>query len=254
MKITFARRAPLSAALGDEHRGAVDQRRAAAARLVAKKSAAEARVAAAPPGYLLVHGSSDIARHCELLSPLPRPGEVRVDVTPGRKRGEWHVDVATCDRPGLLAAFTGVLAEVGADVVQAVLATWEDGAALEAFVLRAAEVPDAVDLQARFVESLSRPTAAEAVTDAVVVTFDGDASALYTRCDVRATDRPGLLHSLAVAIASAGADVHAARVTTIGDVAHDVFDLSDRAGNKLDGRLIGAIADRLREGVGALRR
>ena len=46
------------------------------------------RIAACPPGYLLAHDSGDIARHCELLEPLPAPGEVRAlvaqHVTGGR--------------------------------------------------------------------------------------------------------------------------------------------------------------------------
>ncbi|MBV8305272.1 MAG: hypothetical protein JOZ04_13760, partial [Acidimicrobiia bacterium] len=68
-------------------------------------------------------------------------------------------------------------------------------------------------------------------------------------CDVRAGDRPGLLHALAVSIAVAGADIHAARVATAGGLAHDVFDLSDASGHKLDAVLQDAIRARLRAGV-----
>jgi UTP:GlnB (protein PII) uridylyltransferase len=233
--------------LGDEHRGPVDRRRAAAVGLVEDGSGAATRIADAPPGYLLVHGSSDIARHCELLCPLPLPSEVRVEATPGRTRGEWHVDVATRDRRGLLAAFTGVLAAANVDVVQAVLATWDDGAALEAFVVRCDDAPDGLALQHAFVASLREPLEACPVGDAGV-TFDDSTSALYTQCDVRAADRPGLLHALAVAMASAGADVHAARVRTAGGLAHDVFDLSDPTGRKLDTGLENRIRSCLREG------
>lgn len=240
-------------ALDDEHRASVDRRRAAVIRLVGDGSDASARIAAAPPGYVLVHGSSDIARHCELLSPLPRPHDVRVDVTPGRAARQWHVDVATRDRPGLLAAFTGVLASSDINVVQAVLATWDDGAALEAFVVRADEAPDATRLQASLSASLHQPLESEPVADAVV-SFNNHASALYTRCDVRGPDRPGLLHALAVAIAGAGADVHAARVTTEDGLAHDVFDLSEPAGDKLDDATADAIRGRLRDGTAAVRR
>lgn len=190
------------------------------------------RIADAPPGYVLVHDSTDIVRHCELLSPLPDPSEVRVVATPGRAPGEWHLDVATRDRPGLLAAFTGVLAAAGIDVLQAVLATWDDGAALEAFVVRSSVAPDEAALPRALVTSLGAPLQAEPVTDATIA-FDDRGPALYTRCDIRAADRPGLLHALAVAIATAGVDVHAARVTTANGMAHDVFDLSDPAGRKL---------------------
>lgn len=241
MRIGFGRaRRPLQPALGDDHRGPVDRRRTAAVRLVADGDQAARRIADAPPGYILVHDSSDIVRHCELLSPLPEPSEIRVVVTPGRAPGEWHLDVATRDRPGLLAAFTGVLSAAGIDVVQAVLATWDDGAALEAFVVRSVVAPDESALQRALEASLRTPIERQPVADAAVA-FDDRGPALYTRCDIRAADRPGLLHTLAAAIATAGADVHAARVTTADGVAHDVFDLSDPAGQKLGADLQDAI-------------
>jgi UTP:GlnB (protein PII) uridylyltransferase len=236
--------------LGDEHRGQVVSRQLAATRLVGATSAVAARIAAAPPGYLLAHDSSDVARHCALLSPLPAPGEARVVATPGRARGEWHLDVASRDRFGLLAAFTGVFAGSGIEVVQAVLATWDDGGALEAFVVRSADQPDSHALQNAFEASLAEPLSSPAVADAHVTFDDG---ALYTGCDVRAADRPGLLHAVAVAIADAGAAVHAARVTTIDGVARDRFDLSDRTCHKLDATLEEAIRAGVLCGVTGLR-
>ena len=240
------------ATLGAEHRGQVEDRGAAAARLVGGPSPVAARIAAALPGYLLAHDSGDVARQCQLLEPLPAPGEVRVVVTPGRARGAWHLDVATLDRPGLLAACTGVLAEESLDVAQAVVATWDDGGALEAFVVCSAVPPAAGVLQAAFEASLDRPLDAMPVVGAEV-RFDADASPLYTRCDVEAPDRPGLLHAVASAIAAAGADVHAARVATVDGVARDRFDLSDRAGRKLDATVEAAVRTGLACGVTAPR-
>jgi UTP:GlnB (protein PII) uridylyltransferase len=236
------------AALSDVHRGQVEVRKQSAARHVEPGSDAATRIESAPPGYLLAHDSGDIARHCQLLSPLPAQGEVRVVVTPGRGPAEWHLDIASRDRPGLLAAFTGVLAERYLDVVQAVVATWDDGAALEAFVIRSASAPDSAALQADFERSLNEPLASSPLFDARV-TFDHTASPLYTRCDVRAADRRGLLHSIAVAIAAAGADVHAAGVATTDRVALDCFDLSTPAGHKLTPSLEAAIEANVRNGV-----
>ncbi|HZQ26907.1 MAG TPA: hypothetical protein VFA94_04320 [Acidimicrobiales bacterium] len=242
-----------SVSLGDDDRRQVERRRAAATRLVGPSSGPAERVAGAPPAYLMAHGSSDIARQCELLTPVPSPRQVRVVATPGRSPGEWHLDVASRDRPGLLAACSGVLSAWGLDVVQAVLATWADGAALEAFVVRSPLAPDPSVLQPALEASLDQPPWSPPVTDARV-TFDDRASALYTSCDVRAADRPTLLHAVAVAIATAGADVHAARVTTTAGVAHDRFDLSDRYGKKLDAALRASIRTRITDGVPAARR
>jgi UTP:GlnB (protein PII) uridylyltransferase len=209
------------------------------------------KIMSAPPGYLLAHGSGDVARHCRLLTPLPAPGEVRLVVTPGRSATEWRLDVASRDRPGLLAAFTGVLAARYLDVVQAVVATWDDHAALEAFVIRSPTPPDAAALQAACESSLSEPLSSEPLIDARV-TFDHDASPITTRCDVQATDRVGLLHFVAVALAAAGADVHAASVSTAGGIALDRFDLSTRDGSKLDLDGERSISTFIRNGVPTL--
>jgi [protein-PII] uridylyltransferase len=220
--------------------------------LVGATGAAAARVATAPPGYLLAHDSADVARHCALLSSLPAPDEARVVVTPGRVRGTWNLDVASRDQPGLLAAFTGVLAGSGIEVVQAVIATWPDGGALEAFIVRTALRPDAPALEGGLEASLGQPLSSPAVADAEVA-FDDGASPLYTGCHVRAADRPGLLHAMAVAIAAAGANVHAARVSTVNGIAHDRFDLSDRTGYKLNAPLEQAIRAEILLGNNGLR-
>ena len=236
--------------LSDLHQGQVVARKASAALHVEADSPAAVRIAAASPGYLLAHDSGDIARHCQLLSPLPAPGEARVVVTPGRDPSVWHLDVASRDRPGLLAAFTGVLADRYFDVVQAIVATWDDGAALQAYVIRATAAPEAAALQAAFEASLDEPLRSAPLFDARV-TFNHTASPLYTRCDVWASDRVGLLHSVAVAIAAAGADVHAASVSTADGFALDRFDLSMPDGTKLTARLEELIEDHVVNGVPA---
>lgn len=211
----------------------VRDRRSAASRLLDAGGSAAARVLTAPAAYLLVHGASDVARHCQLLTPHPTTGEVRVVVTPGRGEGEWHFDVGSRDRPGLLAAFTGVLAGRGIDVTQAVVATWEDGAALQAFLISSPTAPSPANLQAEFEASLGRPVMPMPIAGATIE-FDDNTSDLYTACVVSAPDRQGLLHDIAVGFAAAGVDVHAARVTTAGGTAVDHFDLSDSRGEKLD--------------------
>ena len=45
---------------------------------------------------------------------------------------------------------------------------------------------------------------------------------------------PGLLHTITVGFASAGVDVHSARVETVEGQAVDRFELTDRNGRKLD--------------------
>jgi [protein-PII] uridylyltransferase len=187
----------------------------------------------------------------ELLDPLPTAGTVRVSATPTRVAGHWHLDVATRDQPGLLAAFSGVLEARGIDVTQAVLATWPDGAALQAFTVRGSHLPDLTELQHELTASLATSLACHPVANASVA-FDSKTSVLYTGCEIVAADRPGLLHSIAVTIAAVGVDIHAASVTTRDGVAYDRFDLSDGRGQKLDRALEQRIVAQLRTGTHAL--
>jgi [protein-PII] uridylyltransferase len=219
--------------LSDVERVRVDQRRADSCGLLTDGAAGASRIADAPVAYVLAHASSDLARHAELLDPLPTAGTVRVSATPTRVAGQWHLDVATRDQPGLLAAFSGVLEARDIDVTQAVLATWPDGAALQAFTVRAARLPELTELQRELTASLATALACHPVANASVA-FDSETSALYTGCEIVAGDRPGLLHSIAVTIAAVGVDIHAASVTTRDGVAYDRFDLSDGRGQKLD--------------------
>lgn len=207
-----------------------------------RRRAAPDRLATAPAGYAAVHARADLLRHAALLDPLPGWREVRVALTPGRVAGTWNLDLAARDRPGLLARFAGVLAANGVDVAQAVVATWDDGAALQAFVTRTPNAPDAHE----FARALERQLVAVPVDAAV--TFDDTASPVYTLCRVDAPDRPGLLHALAAAFATAEVDIHAAAVTTVGDRAHDRFDVTEGAGQQLSQATRAKIEQALRGG------
>lgn len=213
------------------HRLQLANRLAQAAPLVTA-GAVKARIAAAPAGYALVHTAGDIARHATLLDPLPASGDVRVVSTPAGEPGTWNLDIAAFDQPGLLAQFTGVLVHESIEIVRAVLATWDDGAALQALIVKAAAEPDGVALQRALAWSLDQGMTAPPV-DGTSVTFNQDVSSNYTACEVTGPDRPGLLHAVAVAITNAGADIHAASVDTHGGLAIDRFDLSDTAHRKL---------------------
>jgi UTP:GlnB (protein PII) uridylyltransferase len=179
------------------------------------------RVATAPAGYARVHGRADLLRHAALLETLPSHGEVRTVTTPGRRAGTWNLDLGARDRHGLLASFTGVLAAHDIEVVQAVVATWDDGAALQAFVVRGDRAPAA----RAFERALDQPLLPQPIDDATFV-FDHASSPTFTLCEVTAPDRPGLLHAITVAFARAGADIHAASVATRDGVARNRFDLT----------------------------
>lgn len=237
---------------GRPARNLVERRRSEAVRIVGVDTPAAARINSAPLGYLLGQPSEAVARQAALLDPVPsrrRPRlslEAIVDPTNAAptsvngRRGQWRVELAARDQPGLLSGATDVLSAANLDVVEAVIATWPDGAALESFLVVGAGQPDGDALQRALAAALDSPSAWLPVPDAEVV-FDEAGSPWCTPCVVRAADRPGLLHSIAAAFATAGANVHTASVVTEDGRAVDHFELTDRNGGKLDRRLQAAI-------------
>ena len=141
-----------------------------------------------------------------------------------RDSGEWQIEVAARDRPGLLATVSGVIADLGLDILDATVATWPDLAALDSFHVRRAGLhparfgpeelekmpaPDPGALEAAIVDAFDDPLESLPNPDADI-RFDDQSSPWYTLFEVRCPDRRGLLHSLTAGIASAGASVHSA--------------------------------------------
>ncbi len=218
---------------GLEVRNLAGRRRAETLRLIGEQPDLTRRIEAAPQSYLLREASAAIARQVALLEPLPDAHQARVAVTDSGDATFVWIDVATRDRPGLLASVTGVLAGLGLNVSEALVATWPDGGALETFrVAGASALPESSYLANEIEKNLDTPVVAEPIPGAVVH-FDDDSSPWHTIAEIRAPDRIGLLHSQAMVIAAAGADVSAARITTEGMSAVGRFDLNNRVGTKL---------------------
>jgi Kef-type K+ transport system membrane component KefB len=251
---------------GLEARNLVEQRRAEVLRLVHDEPGRD-RAAHAPRAYLLSQEVPKIARGVNLLARLPDRGEARVAIY-SFKSDEWEIDVASRDRPGLLARVSGVLAEHGLDVLDATVATWGDGGALESFRVRratleppqleaarieAAQPPDPDRLEAAVAAAFDDPLVSVPNPDAEV-SFDDVGSPWYTLCEVRSPDRRGLLHTITVGIAAAHASVHSARLETVDGLAVDRFELTDGAGRKLDREMKDAVRNAILGGVAPRKR
>jgi len=233
---------------GRDARNLVEQRRAVTIRMAGAATPAARRLEHAPRAWLLNQEPEAAARLARLLEPPPPRGNVRVETVPlGDDR--FRVEVACRDRRGLLASITAALARGGLEVFEASVATWPDGATVDAFAVRAARAPDPQELRRLVMEARKEPLAADG-SPAAVVTFDDDASPWYTLCSVQAPDRPGLLHSLTTAFAASGADVHSARITTEAGTAHDRFELTNGGGSKLGTGARQGVVRAVRNGVG----
>jgi [protein-PII] uridylyltransferase len=71
------------------------------------------------------------------------------------------------------------------------------------------------------------------------------ASTRTTVVEVNAFDRPGLLASLAAAIATCGHIIHSAHIATFGERAVDVCYLTAQDGSKLSAEQIAEVRERL---------
>lgn len=195
---------------------------------------------------------SDLVARCSAsLAGRPSPPRPKLDFDPSATGVEvrltaaepgWDLLVAAEDRPGLLAAVAGVLAGHRLAVRSAVT---ETVGARAATVWRIeplfGEPPQVVQLRADLVAALSGTNinahlAQERRGDlpparAAVVP---DASERATVIEVRAHDEPGLLHRIATALTAAEVDVVAARISTFGAEAVDVFYVVGPDGNPLD--------------------
>ncbi|MSO37728.1 MAG: hypothetical protein EXQ69_05685 [Acidimicrobiia bacterium] len=223
-----------SALAGTAVRDLVNQRRDEAMRLVAEEPQLKNRIRHAPRSIVLALDAAALARHAALIEPLPQRGTARATVSV-LGASDFRVEVASRDRPGLLATVTGVLADEGLDVNDALVVTWGDGGAIESFQIglkRDSESPAATRLVGLVEAAFDRPLSAPPNPDAEV-RFDDAGSPWYTQCEIRCVDRAGLLHHVAVALASAGASVHSAQVETVGGTAIDRFQLTDANGAKL---------------------
>lgn len=204
----------------------------------------------APLRYLARRDAAQVLRDALLVQSIAgpgAPGRFALGVTSGPAEGTWVVDVITRDRPGLFATISGALTLSGLDTLAAEAQTGAAGIALDTFTVGSATRAPAgtetwraverilgaaltghYDIDTRLAERRKHyPGPARVEQPAIRV---GAPGRFTTTLRVEATDRMGLLHDLARACQEAGLDIQRAVITTRGERADDVFELTDRDG------------------------
>ncbi|WP_433160058.1 [protein-PII] uridylyltransferase [Kribbella sp. CA-247076] len=181
--------------------------------------------------------------------PIPVPvlhpvvGVGRLGVTVSEHHGDVRVNVAVPDQVGTLSTVAAVLAVERLAVRSAVITSVE-GLGISQWTV-AGSAPDPVRLRDRLAVALrddtdlvrrlaARDSSAVKARVASRVDLLPGASETATVLQVRAHDRPGLLYDVTSAIASTGADIRSAHVSTLGAECVDVFYLTDSQGSPLD--------------------
>ena len=231
---------------GVEARNLIERRRTEAMLLARDRPEVVQRIREAPRAYIARQLAPVIVRHAILTEP-PLSVGARVEVT-AADDGRWWIDIGARNRPGLMAAVTGALADAGLDVERAVVATWEDDAAIESFLIAASQPPVADELAEAVGRALSEPLQVDPVPSASV-TFDELASPWHTICEITAPDTPGLLHALTSVFAAASVEIKAASIGGTEELAVDRFEVTGRDGPRLAAEERTQIADYLARGV-----
>jgi [protein-PII] uridylyltransferase len=210
-----------------------------------------------------------VAEHLRGTTPAMTPQLRAEELLAVQQSGVWvliedadmgcTVSVAAPDSPGLLATIAAVLALHRLQIYQArvqtigqrALQTWQvtplfgdppETALLAEEIRRALDGrsdPGAV-LRARAQEA--EPPRRTAFPEPWVRV---DSSGTPSVVEVRAHDRPGLLHAVAQAISSVGVDISGAKVDTLGSDVVDVFFVTDAGGRALSPEQAASVRERI---------
>jgi [protein-PII] uridylyltransferase len=193
--------------------------------------------------YFLRHSADEIAWHTRALhyrTHVDRP-VVKARLNP---QGEGlEVMVYTLDQPDLFARLVGFFGRAGYSIVDAKIHTTRHGYALDSFMLLDVSGRDSGRemisyIEHELTERLCRQLPPEAPAAGRVsrevkhfpiqplVTIQPDEKGVYFVLSVTAADRRGLLFMVAKTLAEHGANLHTAKIATLGERVEDTFLIS----------------------------
>lgn len=174
---------------------------------------------------------------------------IRVSPTPGSDFTE--VFVFTPDKKGLFATLSGAMAASGASIVDARIFTLTNGMALDVFQIQnlngqaydntaylqktiKSALAGNIDLAAEIADRRrTAPQKGRHFAAQPRVIIDNNASVSNTVIEVNGKDRAGFLYDVTSALTQAGLQISAAKITTFGSRAVDVFYVKDNFGLKV---------------------
>jgi [protein-PII] uridylyltransferase len=214
-----------------------------------------------PTAYFLRHAPAEIARHTRALaSGEGHADEALVSVEPQSERGTTAIMIYAPHRRHGFARATAVLDQLGLNIVDADITPVGNGFSLDSYhVLEEDGSPIAHaerrdEIEQALWRSLQRPEEAPLAVSRratrqmrvfktlTQITISVDERNRRSVLELTAGDRPGLLCDVGKVLWEERVDLHAAKISTLGERAEDVFYVTDRAQQPLDE----ATAERLR--------
>ena len=193
--------------------------------------------------YFLRHSAEEIAWHTRSLHYRIFNDQPVVRARLHQEGEGLQVMVYTKDQPDLFARVVGFFARAGYSIVDAKIHTTTHGYALDSFVvLNIAKQDNDRDMIAyiehELTDRLARQTPPEAPSSGRLsrqvkhfpikaeADIQPDDKGTHFILTLTAADRPGLLYTVANTIAEHGANLHTAKISTLGERAEDVFLIS----------------------------
>ena len=226
-----------------------------------------------PRRYLLTRTPDHIRAHVEMASRLDSPVADPMQLDFRYAPGLSELTLITRDRPKIFASMAGALAAWGMNIVTADAFSNAHGIVVDSFrftdTFRTLELNESerddfcesvrdVMLGRKNLDAMlaSRRRSRRAAPKVVVesrVDFDDSASTQSTLLQVVAQDTPGLLRALSLTLAELGSNIEVALVDTEGEMAIDVFYLTNNNA-KLDAaqkaRLGSALLEAIKSNAG----
>ncbi|MCL9776023.1 bifunctional uridylyltransferase/uridylyl-removing protein GlnD [Vibrio methylphosphonaticus] len=199
--------------------------------------------------YFLRHTHKQIAWHCEHILNSENPSKPLVLMSKKATRGGTEVFVYSKDQPALFATVVAELDRRNFNVHDAQIMTSKDGFVLDTFMVldhhsktidttrhsavikhlvRVLESGKATKIKAR-----RAPRNLKHFNVKTKVDFLPTKSKKRTLMELVALDAPGLLAKVGATFAQCDVSLHAAKITTIGERAEDLFILTSATGGRL---------------------
>jgi [protein-PII] uridylyltransferase len=193
--------------------------------------------------YFLRHSPEEIAWHARALNYRINSPQPVVKARLNAHGDGIEVMAYTLDQRYLFARLAGFFSRAGYNIIDAKIHTTRHGYALDSFMLIDVSGRDSDRDMISYIEHelsdrLSRQAPPEAPAGGRVsrqvkhfpmeplVTIEPDEKGSLFVLSVTAADRPGLLYTVAMALAAHGANLHTAKIVTLGERVEDAFLIS----------------------------